>query len=392
MVVVALAGIAVAVIQRGRRPQAPSAGDYHDHEESCDWALYLNGKKIRPARGCECCVYKIEIISTQKPDDVVLKGRQDVDSAQGGRLRLPDAVAQAGGTWMEATASTQSGPTGTLDWMQYQGGGSSPDDAGASGDQGRQVRTLEEGPDVAAHLSFAEDTKITIELDSGCRDDTGTASEVFFVADVKSDVYITAKQTCTNRDTEPTCRVELMAEGSVEAGTYGDLIVNAKCDTERAGPDDPDLPGGRLGDNHEHGEHEFPAMERDANGKDTASFTGSRFQVGLWHETLLDAGLIVPVETWDTTDRVASHLASGTSHFLDIKGKPSGSCADEQCCVHGAGGKTKGGDCLCYTANFDLYLSPGGTTLKTDDFEVPLTRPDGGGKWSVSASDGPGTA
>ena len=245
---------------------------------------------------------------------------------------------------------------------------------------------------MAAQLSYDETTTISIELDSGCHDDTGTPSEVSFEADVHSNAYITANLTCTNRDTEPVCRVELMADGRVEAGTSGDLQTGIMCDTEPAGPDDPDLPsGGRLGDNHEHGVDEGPAMDRDANDKDKASFTRSRFKVKLWHATLLDAGLIVPVETWDTTDRVASHLTSGTSHDLGINGRPSGSCTDEQCCGLGAGDQTKGGDCLCYTASFELLLSPTGTSLKTDDVEVPLTRPDGGGRWRVSVSDGPGT-
>ncbi len=369
-------------------------GDRDDDDESggCDWALYLNNMCVRPARGHECCVYRIDVTSNVTTDDLALKGRQDVDPADGDRLRLPDGNVSVFGTDMSASATARSGPAGQLDWMQGLGHGDRLGTADDASGQGRQMRVLEEGPDVVARLEYDESTEVIIEFESGCRGTTGEPLKWLFSGDLTSESSLETMVECTNEDTEPECRIELTADGVVEASATGDLISSARCAT---GPDSPDelesMSGGGLGDDHDHGTRDRLTFEDTVYDGATDDFETQRAQVELVNWVALDAGSIVPTETWDTTGRVTADLVATTTHRLTVTGEPSEPCSDENCCRSGDDSDGKADGCRCNGSRFLLEISGRGSRLQAGNFDSPLSRPKGGGAWRLGASDEPGT-
>ena len=353
--------------ERGRTTGGPTAP--RDHHQNCDWALYFNdgGKRtvLRPAKGHECCVYDIEVRTTVPVVEMASIGRQDDDNPQGEdispdqRLRMFDYDGWADGVDVGAYAATRTGPAGTQDWMhglgdpRFEAGWKSTDE----GTQHVQQKPLEERVDAGVSLRWEAKTTISATLTPDCPDYENT-----YELEASGNVGMAATSECTNGEPGPECPVELNTSGIVDASVSGDLnyplVMKAATypdELERKAPGAPDGPVGGI-DSHDHATRPRSDWEdSDSNSggvvlkQDVTSFE----LTSLLH---IDSGQIVPMETWDTTERVTTDIQADLDHTAGLTGEMDTDC-DQGCGGHG--------ECLC-APKFELKVVGGKGTLEVD--------------------------
>jgi hypothetical protein len=385
----------------GGTPSDPGAGHgspiastvVGDDHGRCDWALYVNDggarKLLRPAKGHECCVYDVDISTAVFFHDEALRGRQDAVSPQGAiaspdeRLRIPDVGhGLGGGTSLWGWTSARSGPAGRLDWMQ--GGGDPREKVGRKIDhsdaaQVSQQRTLEEGPEVASHLTHLEYTSVKATLEAGCPDHTNTYS-----LNGTSEVFVQATQECTNGAPGPECPVELTAAGWVEAALVGDLNYS----TSEYAHGDVDEIEGRLQamreknrplamtDSHDHATRPADTYDSARTGSGANAVDKDAMGFTMLSGVGLDAGTIVPVATWPNTERVTADIYADLDHDVTVDARMArGDCEATACGGHG--------ECLC-EPEFKLRVGPTQAKLTVDGQTYNMARPSPEGVWHLT--------
>lgn len=333
------------------RPRDYGSTAAPDHHQNCDWALYFNdgGKRtvLRPAKGHECCVYDIDVKTTVPVVEMASIGRQDSDNPQGEdhspdeRLRMFDYDGWADGVDVAAFAATRTGPAGDQNWMhglgdpKFEAGWKSTDE----GTQHVQERPLEERVDAGVSLRWESKTTISATLTPDCPDYENT-----YELEAESNVAMAATSECTNGEPGPECPVELTASGIVDASVNGDLSVPLVMkaatypdELERKAPGAPDGPVGGI-DSHDHATRPRTDWEDSDNNKGSIVLKQDTTTFELTSELSIDSGQIVPMETWDTTERVTTDIQADLDHTAGLTGAMSTVC-DQGCGGHG--------ECLC---------------------------------------------
>lgn len=369
-------------------------GEEIDHTQ-CDWALYVsdggNRKLLRPADGHECCVYDIVISTVVDDHDEAARGRQDAESSHVAdaspdeRTRIPDVGFGQGGGGLWGWASARSGPAGRLDWMQ--GLGDPRENAGRVTDhsplvQVEQTRTLEEGPELAAYLTHLETTVITATLEAECPGHTNT-----YTLDGTSQANVQASYECTNRSPGPECPIEFTASGWIDAYVAGDLTYAASQEVgsdvdeieplaervrrrmEAAGPV-------TMTDSHDHATRARDTFEDLQTGNGANVVLKDALTITMASGLVLDAGTIVPVATWPTTERVTADIYADLNHDITVDAKMErGDCAATACGGHG--------DCLC-APEFNLVVRGNDARLTVEGITYRLVRPAPDGTWALA--------
>ncbi len=380
---------------RVRKPPTPGGGttappshdDGDTDHHNCDWAVYFNSggnrQVLRPAKGHECCVYDLDVRTVNPVFEEAAKGRQDGRNPQGEdaspdeRLRIFDYGMGSDGANVKGYASTRTGPAGRQDWMH--GLGDPVFEAGwkstAEGEQHDQMKPLEEPVDAGVSLRYQATTTLKANLTAGCPDYENTYS-----LNASSGVSMFATQECTNGRPGPECPVELTASGMLDASVRGDLayplVMKAATypdELERKSPEWLEGPIGGI-DSHDHATRPRTAWE------DTDANTGANVvkkdatTVALTTLMHLDSGQIVPIEVWDTTERVTTHIQAELDHTLDVSGEMTTICTD------GCGGH---GRCDC-SPNFAVKLIGGKGTIAVDGEVFDIERDWWGDEWVLS--------
>ncbi len=366
-----------------------------DHHTECDWALYFNDRGtrtlVRPAKGHECCVYDVEVRTEVKTIEVARGIRQDDDNPQGEdispdqRRRMMDDDWYLDGTNVGAYAATRTGPAGTQDWMQglgdpkFKAGWKSTDE----GEQHVQEKPLEERVDTGISWRLEAETTIKADLTAGCPDYENT-----YDLGASSGVHMWATAECTNGEPGKECPVELTASGIVDGSVSGDvnypLKMKALTYPDEMEPKAANAPDGPVGgiDTHDH------ASRPRTDWEDADSNTG-----GLLHhddsttmtmksKVEIDSGQIVPMEVWDTTERVTAEVGGEVDHTADVSGHMTTECAGA-CKDH-----PEHGNCLC-APEFKVSIVGDKGTLEVDgethDIERVRPGPFGGGsdEWKL---------
>lgn len=357
------------------------------HHTQCDWALYFNSGgtrvNLRPAQGHECCVYDVEIEQDIPLIEEAQKGRQDDDNPQGEdrspdeRLRMFDWDGWSSGPNAGAYAATRTGPFGTQDWMQglgdprFEAGWKSTDE----GEQHIQHKPLEEPVDAGLSIRYETKTTLKATLTPGCPD-----YENEYELQAESDVEMVAGLECTNGEPGPECPVELSASGILDASVSGDLnydlVIKAASypdELERKAPNAPEGPVGGI-DSHDHATRPRSDWEdsQSNSGSNTVKQDATTFDLTtLVH---IDSGQIVPMEVWDTTERVTTDIGGSLYHKAGISGRMTTDCTD------GCGGH---GKCLC-APEFELNIDGGKGKLVVDGETYDIEAPWLGTYWFLS--------
>ncbi|GEM_PF-5422747 len=379
--------------ERGSTPPPVSAPpEDPDDGRGCDWALYVidggTRKLLRPAEGQECCVYEVAISTVVDVHDEAIKGRQDAVSPQGAeaspddRLRIPD-LGWGVGSSVWGWVSARSGPAGRLDWMQ--GLGDPREQAGRIPDaepsaQVYQQRTLEEGPELAAHLTHLETTSVQVRLEAGCPNHENT-----YRLSGQSEVFVQANYECTNGAPGPECPVEFTAAGWAEGMVAGDL--NYRVGEEAASDVDEIEPVGErlrraletsrplaMTDSHDHATRPRDTFESTKVGSGNSVVRRDDLQVSLLTGVQMDAGTIVPVAVWPNTERVTADIYSDVAHDLKVDATMNRGDCGPDCDGHGA--------CEC-EPSFELKVEVREARLTVDGEVYDLWRPAGGGSWEL---------
>ena len=88
-----------------------------------------------------------------------------------------------------------------------------------------------------------------------------------------------------------------------------------------------------------------------------------------------DAGIIVPVATWGTTERVSTYMYSDFTSNIDVDGLMT----RQNCEATNCNGK---GACKCAPA-FKLTIQQNVGHLTVDGTSYPVHRPGAGGEWKL---------
>lgn len=366
----------------------PTTYDEESEHTSCDWNVYFDDANrglvpLRPTSlaSHECCRYVIRIKTRIVTHDQAARGRQDAGDE---RLRIPDLDWSGSFLDLAAHASTRSGPSGRLDWMQ--GYGDATEQGSLASDDGYWQRAQgEEPPEVAAHLSHAEKTYIAVDLKAGCPDYENT-----FTEKGESWLDFLASQECTNDDPTPPCPVELSSLGAAKGRISGDLYVSVGSESgsdidelERPTVTEEDEDradeleemrqrGAELSHQHtadlSRAKPTFPDSDHD---RDTTTHHRDRARLRVYDRYSGDAGIIVPVRVWPTTERVSAHVEAKIEHLVHVEGK----MVAKNCEETGCGGH---GECRC-APKFTLHIDSTTAYIEVEDKKHPLAkRPLGG--------------
>ncbi|MBI2169666.1 MAG: hypothetical protein HYU28_09255 [Actinobacteria bacterium] len=349
----------------------------------CDWAAYYdeNGQKkvLREAKGKECCVYTVTVTWRIGTYQAVAQGRQMPDQLDGveeapeGRLRIPDFGVAWQGMDLDLWASVRSGPAGRQDWMQADTPPTHslfdppPEDPAFR----PQMRSHEEPPDVAAHLSYWERHEISVVLESMCPDHRHQ-----WETRGGCDVKLQASEECSNTAPGPECPVEFTAQGAVE-GAAGDDLVYSAAGKAMGDPDELEgrgLEGRDVGgralvgthvDTHDHLARPVETSDQEFTHGGNFMVLGDAVHVFVDSIGELDAGIIVPARVWDTTDRVSADVRSHYGHDVIVAGEMTTECTGD-CCGPGT--------CLCKPV-IALEFRDGVAEIFVDGKTFKLSRP-----------------
>lgn len=367
----------------GSTPPPPTSHDDDDHAGNCDWAVYFNGVKLRPASGHECCVYHLSVKTVNPVFEMASKGRQDgtnphgEDASADERLRIFDYDMVSQAPDMKGYAGTRTGPAGRQDWMHglgdpvFEAGWKSTD----AGSQLLQEKPLEEPVDVGVSLRYELVTTVGARLTSDCED-----HDNWYTLDASSGISMFATQECTNGRPGPECPVELTASGIVDASVKGDvaypLVMKAGTypdELERKSPDTLPGPIGGI-DAHDHATRPRSTWEKTDSTAGADQVNKDDTQVVLHSKLHLDSGQIVPIETWDTTERVTTDIRAELDHTLQVVGRMTPIC-DSGCGGHGR--------CDC-APEFTLRIAGGKGTITIDGATFDIERAFLAEEWDVS--------
>ncbi|NND85428.1 MAG: hypothetical protein HKN46_09800 [Acidimicrobiia bacterium] len=349
-------------------------GEEDDDHTNCDWAMYFNGNLIRPAKGHECCRYDLDITTDALEYETVSKGRQDgknphgEDAGPDERLRLFDYDLQASGIDMLGWAASRTGPAGRQDWMhglgdpQFRAGWRSTDE----GEQHPQERPLEEPVDAGVSVRYHLETTVYAELTPGCED-----TDSHYDLEGSSDVWMAATAECTNGAPGPECPVEASTSGFVDASMSGDLdipnVMKAATypdELERKSPEGLEGPVGGI-DSHDHASRPRVDWADDKNASARNHVDGNITATTLTSRVSLDSGQIVPIEVWDTTERVTTDIQGELELQFDLDAH-----TDVNDCGKGCEGH---GECDCAPA-FSLKIVDGKGKITVDVEEIRIER------------------
>ncbi|MEE8376412.1 MAG: hypothetical protein V3S26_08850 [Acidimicrobiia bacterium] len=336
----------------------------------CDWTLLwgdpggINMILREPGRGRHiCCEYYVTV-KTQAESAVHKQSRQDGTTE---RLRLHDAGRDLVDVRIEARAGARSGPAGRQDWMQ--GLGNPADQTGEAAGVFRQQQTLEDPPDVSAHVEHFEHTTLTVTLEAGCPEYMN-----LYALEGNSYMEVMSTHECTNDAGDP-CPVELSAMGHMGGAIEGPERFGTQVTHMLAGtPDDLDREQSSTSDagayqpraGHDHAEKNRVAHKFKDEDNSSEVVDDDDLNIVVRNHVVLDASQIVPEEVWPTTERVTAHVETMITHEVEVEAtlKPQG-CEDNGCCGHG--------DCGC-NAKFVVELSRFGSTLVVEDKVFLLER------------------
>lgn len=299
-------------------------GEEIEEHAACAWALYFHdGTREIAIREPEihehlCCKYVVRVATDVIAHAQAARGRQDAGAE---RLRIPDF--DYGWRWVDlvANTSTRSGPAGRLDWMQGLG---DPTDQSTPLDPYWQEGP--EPPEVAAHLTHRERTEIDITLEPGCPE-----YKNLYSVSAKSQLELLATHECTNDAGDP-CPVELNAFGFFGGWIIGPgNIFCGACDWTGSDPDELERSplaeeriraGGKPhapSDAHDHVERDRVAYQVSESGAASDALERDNLSISIENDVELDAGQVVPVAVYSTTERVSAHIEGDVKHDLLIQ-------------------------------------------------------------------------
>lgn len=294
-------------------------------DAACAWGLYFHdGSREIAIREPEihehlCCKYVVRVTTDVIDHAQAARGRQDAGAE---RLRIPDF--DYGWRWVDlvGNASTRSGPAGRLDWVQ--GLGDPTDQANLSLDPYWQEGP--EPPEVAAHLSHRERTDVDITLEAGCPE-----YKNLYSVSAASRLDLLATHECTNDAGDP-CPVELNAFGFFGGWIIGPgNIFSGASDWTGSDPDELErspLAKERIraggtphtpSDAHDHAEKDRVAYEVSESDAASDALERDDLSVSIENDVELDAGQVVPVAVYPTTERVSTHIEGDLKHDLQIQ-------------------------------------------------------------------------
>ncbi|HUG75825.1 MAG TPA: hypothetical protein VMM81_09205, partial [Acidimicrobiia bacterium] len=272
--------------------------------------------------------------------------------------------------------SARSGPAGRLDWMQ--GLGDPTEQADLASDDGYWQRAQgEEPPEVAAHLYHREITDVDITLEPGCPE-----YKNLYSVQAESQLHVLATHECTNDAGDP-CPVELNAFGFIGGWIMGPgNLFTGVADMTGTDPDELER-SPRAGDGqgpvprppwdgHDHAERDRVTYERSEDDHASDALERDNLLVSIENDVEIDAGQIVPVAVYPTTERVTAHIEGDLKHDLEIQVD----LTPIDCEANGCGGH---GPCNCQ-AQWKMQVSgTGGSWIDAGEgpFEI-LRHPTGG--------------
>jgi len=349
-------------------PPPVAYGEVIEHAQ-CDWAVYFDDKNKglvplrKPLAGMECCKYIIRVSTEIILHEQAARGRQD---AGDDRLRMPDYDFAWDMLDLSAHGSARSGPLGRQDWMHGYG---DPIDQSQLAPDSEYLQRFQgqEAPEVAVHLYHREETTIGVDLEAGCPE---YDNEYGLFGSAELDMLAT--QECTNDSPAPQCPVEVLSSGWFIGRIGGDLSADVydeslgDFDDLERGSDEPKW----LEMSHQHVNNlaqEKPTYSFSTTDSDSDTLTTDSTEVTVYSSALADAGIIVPVHVWPTTERVSAHLEGSLHYGIDV----DGTMTPKNCESNACGGH---GECLC-KPNFKLNITTGTATITVDD-EVHHIRRD----------------
>lgn len=338
-------------------------GEELDDDARCDWAVYWQNPggvlvPLREAKGHECCVYTVAVTGRllDHAEAAIVRQAPELVGAGGepvrARLQAEEHGLWGGGLSPAAWTTARSGPAGDQSWVQGTGERASRPAAGSAPATTDPALPASGPLDVGSRIRYLDQTRIGIRLDSGCDHDN------HFHAHGATTATVFSTYECANEEPGSRCPVEVVAAGTFRSQVSGDLAyeVTARAlhDTQDPLPSD-DVPVVTVG-SHDHASRPRADHEETVSGHGDVDNDGDAIEIVVTDLLDLNAGVVVPPATWDSTGRVSAALSVGLDQTVQLDAEMANH--DDGACCGRAG-------CDC-APSLRLVVAGGTATVDVD--------------------------